>query len=79
MPLHVYININKELINQIHIGRVEGGTEPDDINKYLAVDGMYPLRMEDWHINGIPFEHRYGDGAEKCVQRAMEALYGKVD
>jgi hypothetical protein len=79
MPIHVYININKDLINQLHIGRIKGGTDPDDINTYLVVDGEYPTRLEDWHIDGIPFEHRYGDGAEICVMKAMRALYGKID
>lgn len=79
MPLHVDIRVNNQLINQIHIGRVTGGTDPDDVNDYLVVDGDRPARLEDWHIDGVPFKHRYGDGAEKCVQRAMEVLYGKMD
>lgn len=79
MPIHVYININDKQINELHIARVKGGTDPDDINDYLVIEGDYPIRMEDWLIDGIPFTHRYGDGAEKCVQRAMEALYGKAD
>lgn len=79
MPVHVEIRINHQLINQLHIGRVRGGTDPDDINDYLVVDGYQPSRLEEWHIDGIPFQHRYGDGANVCVQKAMEALYGKVD
>ena len=79
MPIHVDIRINDKLINQLHIGRVRGGTESDDINDYLIVDGEKPTRLEDWHIDGIPFKHRYGDGAEICVMKGMEALYGKVD
>lgn len=78
MPIHVDIKINQELINQLHIGRVSGGTDPDDINDYLIVDGERPQRLEDWHIDGIPFQHRYGDGAEICVMKGMQALYGKV-
>jgi hypothetical protein len=77
MPIHVDIRINDKLINQIHIGRAKGGTNSDDINEYLVVDGEQPLRLEDWYIDGIPFTHRYGDGAEVCVARALEALgYG---
>lgn len=79
MPLHVDIKINDKLLGQVHITRVEGGTGLDDVNRYLAVDGDYPKRLEDWHIDGIPFVHRYGDGAVVCVQKALEALYGKVD
>ena len=79
MPLHVDIKVNNQLINQLHIGRISGGTDPDDINDYLIVDGDRPIRLEDWHINGTPFRHRYGDGAEICIMKGMEALYGKVD
>lgn len=78
MPIHVYIHVNEDIVNELHIGRVQGGTDPDDTNDYLAVDGTRPTRLEDWHIDGVPFKHRYGDGLEKCVQRGMEALYGKV-
>lgn len=79
MPLHISIKINRETINELHIARVKGGTDPDDINEYVVVEGPEPTRMEDWIIDSVPFKHRYGDGAEACVQRAMEALYGKVD
>ena len=78
-PRHVYININEEPLNELHIARVKGGTDPDDINEYVVVDGPHPTKMEDWIIDSVPFKHRYGDGAEACVQKAMEALYGKVD
>lgn len=78
-PIHVYININQQPLNEIHIARVKGGTNPDDINEYVAVEGPHPTKMEDWIIDSVPFKHRYGDGAEACVQKAMEALYGKVD
>lgn len=78
MPIHVDIKVNDLLINQVHIGRVEGDTDPDSVNSYLVVDGDRPRSHSDWHAVGIPFKHRYGDGAEVCVQKAMEALYGKV-
>lgn len=76
MPLHIDIRVNDKLINQLHIGRTSGGTNEDDINSYLIVDGEKPLRLEDWYIDGIPFTHRYGDGAEVCVMKGMQALYG---
>lgn len=75
MPIHVDIRINDRLINQIHIGRLEGGTNPDDINVYLAVEGEQPVVLPEWHKRGAPFEHRYGDGAEICVKKAIEVLY----
>jgi len=76
MPLHIDIKVNDKLINQLHIGRTKGGTADDDINEYLIVDGEAPTRWEDWYIDGIPFTHRYGDGAEICVMKGMQALYG---
>lgn len=80
MPIHVDIRINDTLINQIHIGRFRGtGTDPDDINEYLVVDGPKPTRLEDWMIDGIPFTHRYGDGAEICVMRGLRVLKLRVD
>lgn len=76
MPLHIDIKVNDTLIKQVHIGRVRGGTHPDDVNDYLVLDGDRPTRWEDWHIDGIPFQHRYGDGAEVCVMKGLEALVG---
>lgn len=79
MPIHVDIWINDKLINQLHIGRVSGGTEPDSINDYLIVDGERPRSFSDWHLDGTPFSHRYGDGAEVCVMRGIESLKGRND
>jgi hypothetical protein len=79
MPIHVDIRINDQLLNQVHITRVRGNQKPDSFNDYLVIDGDYPTRMEDWLIDGVPFSHRYGDGAEICVMKGMEALYGKLD
>lgn len=77
MPLHVDIRVNANLISRIHIGRIEGGINPDDINTYRAVLGEQPLRYDDWFESGVEFTHRYGDGAEVCVQKAIEALFKK--
>ena len=74
MPLHVDIRVNNKLINQIHIGRIRGRTQPDDINDYFVVEGDRPMRLEDWHVDGIPYTHRYGDGAEVCVIKGLQAL-----
>jgi hypothetical protein len=74
MPLHVDIKMNDTLINQIHIGRFKGGTDKDDINDYLVVEGEYPTRTEDYYVDGISYTHRYGDGAEVCVIKALQAL-----
>jgi hypothetical protein len=54
-----------------------GGTKADDINVYLAIEGERPRSFSDWDADGIPFQHRHGDGAEVCVARALQALgYG---
>lgn len=74
MPIHVDIRINDKLINQLHIARVSGGTNPDDVNDYVILEGDRPIRHEDWLIDGIPFKHRYGDGAEICVMRGLRML-----
>jgi hypothetical protein len=76
MPLHIDIRVNRELINTLHIARVKGGTDPDDINDYIITDGPELLRHEDWLIDGIPFTHRYGDGAEVCVMKGIQAITG---
>ena len=74
MPLHIDIKVNDTLLNQIHIGRVMGGTNPDDINVYLAIEGDRPRSFSDWDADGVPFRHRYGDGAEVCLIKALKAL-----
>lgn len=79
MPLHIDIRVNDTLLNTLHIARVRGGTNPDDINDYLIVEGDKPTRHEDWLIDGIPFKHRYGDGAEICVLRGLRVLKLRVD
>lgn len=74
MPIHVDIRINDNLINTIHIGRASGGgTQPDSINEYYAVEGKVPEYLEGW-LGGVKFKHRYGDGANICVMKALEAL-----
>jgi len=73
MPLHVEIKINEKTLNTIHIGRLSGNTHPDNINTYAAVEGITPETKPEW-LKGVKFEHRYGDGAEICVIKAIEAL-----
>jgi len=74
MPIHVDIRINDTLINQIHIARVRGGTRLEDINDYIIIEGDKPSRSEDWYVDGVSYTHRYGDGAEACVLKGLEAL-----
>ena len=74
MPLHVTIKVNDDLITDVHIGRIEGGTNPEDINRYVVVAGEEPLTIGTWLELGKQFDHRYGDGAVACVRKALEAL-----
>ena len=74
MPLHVDIRVNANLISRIHIGRMEGSANADSENTYMAVIGDAPTKYDDWTARGIEFSHRYGDGAEVCVQKAIAAL-----
>jgi hypothetical protein len=81
MPLAVEININGVSISEIYIGRLEGGTSPDDENTYKVLynptrgmsNAHYGIPRGDWH-NGVSFTHRYGDGAEICAMKAIAAL-----
>lgn len=73
MPINLPIYINDRLIKQYKIGRLSGDASPDSINTYLVVaDGS------DWS-DGLPFEHRYGDGVEVCIQKAMETIAKEIN
>lgn len=74
MPLYADIRVNDLHITTINIGRLHGGTKPDDLNTYAAIQtekGGTP----DWYDeDAVKFVHRYGDGAEVCVALALKAL-----
>jgi hypothetical protein len=74
MPLHVTIKINRETLETLHIGRIKGGTRPNDLNSYLVIVGEEPLGLSEWESGGVEYSHRYGDGALVCVRKALEAL-----
>jgi hypothetical protein len=74
MPLHVQIRVNRTLLSEIHITRAEGGTDPDDVNTYIATIGEDPTYLDIYEQEGVYYKHRYGDGAEVCVRKAIEAL-----
>ncbi len=73
MPIHVDIRINERLLNTLHIGRLSGGTRPDAVNSYAVLEGSEPQSNAEW-MAGAKFEHRFGDGAEICVMKAIEAI-----
>lgn len=73
MPLHAKIYINDRLIDEVHIGRMSGGSmSPDAVNTYKVVVGEVPTSTEEW-LEGEEFTHRYGDGALVCVQKGITA------
>lgn len=80
MPLHARVYVNEHEISEgIHIGRLEGGTRPSDINTYKIVVGNRPETYEDWLNNGVSFTHRYGDGAIKCYQLGLNAYFEDIE
>jgi hypothetical protein len=74
MPLHVDIRLNDKVIERLHIGRILGTEEEDSENTYFAILGEYPAWAMEW-ADGSYFTHRYGDGALKCIERAIAAIY----
>jgi len=92
MPIQVYIEVNGRPVTTVHIGRIRGEAKADALNVYTAVakeskvtalpDGRrytidYPTNHE-WD-NGAVFEHRYGDGIESCVAKALDELAKQRD
>jgi hypothetical protein len=77
MPLHIDINVNSTLLSQLHIGRFTGTSNPDSNNLYLVVQGDRPTDLNDWAARGIKFYHVYGDGANVCLLKALQALEAK--
>ena len=74
MPLYVEVFINHRHLETFTIGRVEGGTEPDDINTYVILDHGDREPGKELLIDELPkFQHRYGDGFEMCVAKGLEA------
>lgn len=79
MPLHVDIRINERLIEQVHIGRFKGNTNPDSVNTYIATVEGTDSSPEWYAATAVEFQHRYGDGAFVCVEKALQALNEKND
>jgi hypothetical protein len=73
MPVYVDVWINERGINTYAIGRIKGGTDPDDINVYAVMDLDGIDRPLDWDLN-VLYEHRYGDGLEVCIRKGLAAL-----
>jgi len=87
MPIQVYIEVNGRPIETLHIGRIEGSANPESLNTYSAVVRTsdtrrlpggrqytidYPSNNE-WD-NGFIFQHKYEDGIEACIAKALEGV-----
>ena len=59
--LIVEIWVNHKLIGKETAVRIEGGTDPDDLNTYRFSDGCEMC-------------HRYGDGAARLAEAMMKHL-----
>jgi hypothetical protein len=68
MPLHVEIRINSQIIETLHIGRLEGFRGRDQKHQYVVNSPEGTVAV---------FEHLYSDGARVCVERALAALAEK--
>jgi hypothetical protein len=44
------------------------------VNTYIATIGEDPIYLDIYEQEGVYYKHRYGDGAEVCVMKAIEAL-----
>lgn len=73
MPVRVKIDINGLVVSTIHIGREQGLPTPNSENVYRAVIKNDNPDYREF-MDGVQFTHRYGDGVEICVQKAIDAL-----
>lgn len=79
MPIHVTIAINDRPIKNVHIARVSGGAgrARGVVHEYSVLDQQNePASDKEW-MDGTLFTHKYGDGVETLVRRALEALEHK--
>ena len=76
MPINIDVRINSRFIKQYRIGRTEGTEDPDSINTYHILEfAGRDANTQKW-VDGPTFQHRYGDGIDVCIQKALEALNG---
>lgn len=79
MPLHIDIRVNERLINQLHIGRVDELYSNTQTSEYLVVEGIMKPREVKYGDDGVSFTHKYDEGAEVCVMKAVAALRGSTE
>jgi len=71
MALWFVLNVNDMAIGALTMQRIEGGTDPDNINTY-KVELNYSPVPGDWERFEV--QHRYGDGAWVLVHKALGKL-----
>ncbi len=73
MALHFPLMVNYDIVGFFRAVRIEGGTEPDDLNTYqvdiMQHGGPAGIPFRTW---GFTIEHRYGDGAWELVRKCIE-------
>lgn len=79
MAVQVEMRVNGYIIKTLHIGRVEGTEDKDSVNRYLAGIRL-PGEQPDWYASDmVEVEHRYGDGIEELVRKALNTIKEEED
>ena len=74
MAVQVEMRVNGSIIKVLHIGRIEGTEDKHSVNTYLA-GFRRPGEQEDWYADDMTeFTHRYGDGIEELVRKALNSI-----
>jgi hypothetical protein len=75
MATQVEMRVNGSIIQTLHIGRIEGTEDKHSLNTYIAVVRR-PGEQPDWYADdATEFQHRYGDGIEELVRKALNAIH----
>jgi hypothetical protein len=74
MATQVEMRVGGNIISVLHIARTEGEPDKHSINNYIAAFRR-PGEQPDWHSpDMVEFEHRYGDGIQELVRKALNAI-----
>lgn len=70
----VEMRVGGSIITVLHIARTEGNPDKHSINKYVGAFRR-PGEQPDWYAEDmVEFEHRYGDGIQELVRKALNAI-----
>ena len=74
MNTQVEMRVGGSIITVLHIARTEGNPDKHAINTYVAAFRR-PGEQPDWYADDMTeFTHRYGDGIEELVRKALNAI-----